>query len=79
MLHPLKLQAVYVSSDIEGFRGQIYRSIFENHNQYLYFKYLTPWNYHHPVVLLRSSDSLSFLLVIFYIICSLDFGADFAL
>lgn len=27
MLRPLKLQAVYVSRGIEGFRGQIYRSI----------------------------------------------------
>lgn len=79
MFCPLKLQAIYVSSDIEGLRGQIYGNIFENHNQYLYLKYLTSWNYHHPVVFLRSSDSLPLPFVTFYIVCSLDFGADYAL
>lgn len=79
MLCPLKLQAVYVSSDIAGFRGQIYGSIFENYNQYLYLKYLALWNYHHPEVFPRSSDSLPFPLMTFYIVYSLDLGADFAL
>lgn len=42
---------------MEGFRGQIYTNIFKKHNQYLYLKYLTSWNYHLHLVLLRHLGS----------------------
>lgn len=60
MLHLLKRKALYVSSDVEGFRGQIYANIFENHNQYLYLKYLRSWNYHHHLVFWSQLGSLPF-------------------